>query len=155
MYDHVPDKRVINFLKYDNDLKRGVLNNIYPEPEGDYGKVSILDFEIRETEECNVLQIDFLYSEGVLSVYEFFPILSIMDKNKPIQIYMKDGIECCEDIYNELKSAYPNAVIMKGMDKSNYYIKKYIDDMFKKYPRETILKIMKESIIKQEKEGNE
>ncbi len=45
------------------------------------------------------------------------------------------------------------AAIMKGMDKSNYYIKKYIDDMFKKkYPRDTILKIMKESIIKQEKE---
>ena len=144
LYDHVPDRRVINFLKYDDNLKRGVLNNIYPEPEGDYGKVSILDFGIKETEEYSVLHIDFLYSEGVLSAYEFFPILGIMDKNKPIQIYMKDGIECYEDSYNELKSAYPNATIMRGMDKSNYYIEKYIDDMFKKYPRETILKIMKE-----------
>ena len=154
LYEHAPEGRLINFLKYNANLKRGVLNDVYPEPEGDYGKISILDFGIKEFDEYNVLHIDFLYSGERLFTYNLYPILDIMSKDKPIKICIKKEINYTKDLYKELESLYPHASISDN-DSHSYYIKKHVQDLFKQYPKEILLKVLKESIIEKEKEGIE
>ncbi len=154
LYDHVPSGRIINFLKYDNNSQRGTLNDIYPDSEGDYGKISIMDFGIKEFDEYNILHVDFLYSGEKLYTHNLFPILSIMSKNKPIKICLNEEVVYVEDTYEELKVLYPHASISEN-DSHYYYIKKYIQSLFLKYPKETLLKTLKESIMENEKEGVE